>query len=71
MFAKLLKGYLESGKKRFNNLCIGCHYPDRKNYKRVASGLKGFYQEKILSVSNIINPLRKPFKFMLAFTDLY
>ncbi|MCS7164105.1 MAG: cytochrome c [Thermodesulfovibrio sp.] len=77
MVAKLPKGDLDSGRKLFNNLCIGCHYPDRKDYKRSAPGLKGLYQEKTLPVSkkpvtdeNIINQLRKPIKFMPAFTDL-
>ncbi len=77
MYVMVKEGSVERGKKLFSQNCSSCHYTDRKDFRRAAPGLKGILSEKNLPVSkkpatpeNIANQIRKPFKFMPAFTDL-
>lgn len=77
LIAKFDKGNPENGKRLFDNLCASCHYSDRKDFKRAAPGLKGILTEKTLPVSkkpatveNVVNQLRKPYKYMPSFSDL-
>lgn len=77
MYAMNKEGNVERGKKLFSQICSSCHYTDRKDFIRAAPGLKGILSEKNLPVSkkpatpeNITNQIRKPYRFMPAFTDL-
>lgn len=77
LIASSKKGDAQAGKKLYDKHCLSCHYPDKKDYKRSAPGLKGLYQEKVLPVSkkpvtdeNVINQIKKPIKFMPSFADL-
>lgn len=77
LIAKFDQGNPENGRKLFENLCASCHYADRKDFKRASPGLKGILSEKTLPVSkkpatveNIVNQLKKPYKYMPSFSDL-
>lgn len=77
MYVSIKEGNVEKGKKLFENLCISCHYSDRKDFKRGAPGLKGIFSEKILPVSkkpvtveNVANQIKNPYKSMPSFNDL-
>lgn len=75
--AQSQKGDAQAGKRLFNQHCISCHYPDKKDYKRAAPGLKGLYGEKLLPVSkkpvtdeNVRNQIKRPLRYMPSFADL-
>lgn len=77
MIAKNGKGNVEKGRVLFQNNCSSCHYTDKKDFKRAAPGLKDILKEKTLPVSkkpatveNVINQIKKPYRYMPSFADL-
>ncbi len=71
------EGNVEKGKKLFAQLCSSCHYTDKKDFKRAAPGLQGLFKEKNLpsskkpvTVDNVINQIKNPYKYMPSFNDL-
>lgn len=68
---------VENGKKLYAQLCASCHYPDKKDFKRAAPGLKGLFKEKnlpvskkVVTVDNVVNQIKNPYKYMPSFNDL-
>lgn len=77
IIAKAKEGNVDNGKKLFSQLCSSCHYIDKKDFKRAAPGLQGILKEKVLPVSkkpatveNVMNQIKKPYKYMPPFNDL-
>jgi mono/diheme cytochrome c family protein len=77
LLAKNGQGNAEKGKVLFQRNCSSCHYTDKKDFKRAAPGLKDILKEKSLPVSkkpatveNVINQIKKPYRYMPSFADL-